>query len=66
MRSKPQFRDYSPPKSKADTNYEFSVEGGRKITSIGNDAAGNALAKTEPTAMDWTVEPGGLEGCGGS
>jgi hypothetical protein len=62
MRSKPQFRDYSPPKSKADTNYEFSVEGGRKMTSIGNIVAGNALAKTGPTAMDWAVEPGRVGG----
>jgi hypothetical protein len=61
MHSKPQFRDYSPeiPKFKADTDYEFSLEGARKMTSIGNGVAGNALAKAGPTAMDWTVEPGG-------
>jgi hypothetical protein len=60
MRSKPQFKDYSPeiPKSKADANYEFSLEGSRRMTSIGNDVAGNALAKARSTAMDWTVEPG--------
>jgi hypothetical protein len=65
MRSKPQFKDYSPeiPKSKANANYEFGLEGGRKMTSIRNDVDGNALAKAGSTAMDWTMELGGLEGC---
>ena len=61
MRSKPQFKDYSPevPKSKADADYKFSLEGSRKMTSVGNAVAGNALAKVGSTAMDWAVKPGG-------
>jgi hypothetical protein len=38
------------------------LEGGRKITSIGNDVVSNALAKARSTAMDRTMEPGGVGG----
>jgi hypothetical protein len=61
MRSKPLYKDCSPkiPKPKADVNYEFQLEGGRKKTTIGNAVAGNALAKAGSIAIDWAMKPGG-------
>jgi hypothetical protein len=49
-----QFKDYSPKitKSKAKANYEFGLEGGGKMMSIGNAIASNLLAGPDP--RPWT------------